>query len=146
MLNVIRRLLSNPVGAVSSGVHTLINAGLSALASLVDTVFGNVTGAWGDLAQWFESLPAALAHLNTWLYAHLRQLVTHDIPVYAQGAYWWVTHPGDLANLLFWHLVRSLENQAWTAAEYLGEFIVALIARNALRVARLAETILAAVL
>lgn len=146
MLNFIRGLLTNPVGTIEASVRSLISTVVGGLASLLDTIFGNVDGAWHDLASAFDDAEGVIKHFTSAVFGHLWQIVTHDIPVFAQTAYWWVTHPGDLANVLFWHLMRALENQAWQVAQWLGEFITATLVRNIRQVAALAETVLAALL
>jgi hypothetical protein len=43
-------------------------------------------------------------------------------------------------------VVHQLEERAWQIAPYLGKFLLALLVRNVGRVARLTETIVAAIL
>lgn len=56
------------------------------------------------------------------------------------------THLAEFAELLFWHLIRSLESHAWDAAEMLGKFLISLIVRNVVRFAHLMEAIIDAIL
>ena len=136
-------------GAEHLGEAALHGAGAlatGALAAVLGVLTGNVFAAW-------QQLERALRYLETvggsWvedITSHLIRVITYDIPHFAMTAFWWVTHPDALAEALFWHLVRQLEDRAWQAAEYLGQFALALVTRNAGRLARLAEHIIAAVL
>jgi hypothetical protein len=146
VLSWVRGLLSSGASLVDRGVQALISAAVGGLASLLDTIFGNVDGAWHDLAREFDTAAGVIGHFTSSVWHHLETLVTHDIPVWAQGAYWWVTHPEALARVMLWPLLRVLEDNAWTAADWLAEFGLALLVKNINRVAQLAETVLAAIL
>lgn len=146
MLNWIRQFFGNPLGTLDSTVRAVVQAVVSGLAGVIDTVFGRVTGAWGDLERAVEAGALAADHWALAVFRQLHQIITYDIPVFARTAWWWVTHPGQLARMMFWDLLRLLENNAWTAAHYLGTFAVSLILRNPRRIARAAEAVLAAIL
>lgn len=73
------------------------------------------------------------------------------------AAWDWLTHEGatiwhyftnlaDFAELLFWHILASLEKHAWDAAKYLGQFFLALIVKNLVEFVTLIEDIIDAVL
>lgn len=146
MLNWVRSFFSNPLGTLDSTVKAVVQAVVSGLAGVIDTIFGNVTGAWGDLERAVEAGALAADHWALAVYRHLAQIITHDIPVFAHTAWWWTTHPGQLARVMFWDLIRLLEDNAWTVAHYLGTFAVSLILRNPRRIAAAAESVLAAIL
>jgi hypothetical protein len=146
VLNWARSLLGSAVGAGLGAVRSLVNAGISGISAVLDTVFGNVFGAWKNLAAATEAGGAALEHWQLWTFDHLKRLVTHDIPVFAQTASWWISHPDALARRLFWYLVRMLEDNAFTAAKHLGSFALSLLWHHAGDLAKTAEDILDAVL
>lgn len=146
MLNWLRGIISGIGGAVSSGISDAVSAVISALAAVVDFVFKDVLDAWTGLAKaWhdFDVLTGA------WIPEVVRlftRILTYDIPHFAYTAWWWTTHPDQLASVLYWYLIGYLEERAWATAGYLGEFITALIARNLRRVALLIEDILHAII
>jgi hypothetical protein len=146
LLNWARGLLGGVTSTAASALRALINAGISGISAVIDTVFGNVFGAWKDLAGALDTAGEAARHYQLWTLDHLRQLVTHDIPVFAQTASWWVSHPDQLARRLFWYLVRMLEDNAFTAARHLGAFLLSLAWHHADDVLKTAEDILDAVL
>lgn len=91
------------------------------------------------LWQWvidhvYKPLAASLSAVWHWL--------THE------GATMWhyFTHLGDFAELLFRHLLASLERHAWDAGRLLGRFFLALIVRNMMTFVTLIEDIVHAVL
>lgn len=132
--------------AVASGAADLINTVVGGLVRLLSSLFGNVGGAWDD----FTRAAAELAHAaetfgsRSW---HQFWLILHYlIPKYAFTAWWWVTHPDDLANHLFWYMVRWLERRAFTVGRYLGGFLLAMLVHNVHRVLSWAEDVIDAVL
>lgn len=146
MLNWARSLLGSAASAGLGALRSLLDAAIAGITSVLDTVFGNVFSAWHDLARAAEIAAIATGHYTEWTYDHLRHLVGHDIPVYAQTAFWWVTHPEQLARVLFWHLVRMAEDNAFTVARYLGSFAISLAWHHADELAKTAEDIIDAIL
>lgn len=86
-----------------------------------------------------------ILHVLTFLYNILKTVLSW---VNGIGATMWhyFTHLADFAELLFMHLVASLEKHAWDVAPLLGRFLLALIVRNVVRFATLIEDIVDAVL
>jgi len=146
VLNWVRNTWNSVTGTVASGVDSAIQAVISALAGLIDTVFGHVYGAWEDLATDLEHAARFAETHALAIYHQLYHIITHDIPLYAYTAYWWVTHPASLAHVLFWHVIRELEDNAFTAARYLGSFLTGLIWHNLRLFISTVEDILDAVL
>jgi hypothetical protein len=134
------------VGHVADPIRHFVGDALGGLAALVAFVFSDVTRAWDDLLATGHDLELGAWLFGDQVYRKLAEIIRHYIPRFAFTAWWWVTHPASLTEILGWYLLAWLERQAWTAARYLGEFVAALITKNARRVAELAETILAAVL
>jgi hypothetical protein len=141
MLNWLRNLFATGVTTLITGLRDLIETGLHGIGGVIDTVFGQVTGGWTRFARASTLNQLSMGNLLTGLYHQLHQLITHDIPAWARTAWWWVANPDKLALMLFWFLVRLLEDNAWAVAGHLGTFAVALIARNPRRVALIVETI-----
>jgi hypothetical protein len=146
VLNWIGRLLGSAGRGIDAAVAALIRAGLSGLAAAVEFVFKDVTSAWTSFEHATLRLADSLGHDAEAKYRELERLVLYDIPHYAITAWWWITHPGDLADQLGWHIVRWLEDHAWEAAHWLGGFGVSLVLHNARRFTAAIESILAAVL
>lgn len=146
MLSWLERILGEIGGAVSSAVRAAISFVVGGLTSLLSGLFGLVKEAWGVLALAGGDLERAAQAFGESVWDRLAAVITHLIPRYAMTAWWWVTHPDQLARVLLWWVLHWLEQEAWTAGLYLGEFVLALIRRNVRRVALLAETIIHAVL
>lgn len=146
MLSWLDRIWHGAEGLIGSGVHAAASLATRGIAAVLSWLTGNVSDAWTDLerAAGYEE-----RELGGWIddvTGHLWRIITYDIPHYAMTAYWWVTHPADLADVLTWHAVRFLEDHADQAAEYLGRFALALVLRNSRQLVHLAERIIEAVL
>jgi hypothetical protein len=146
MLGWLSGIIRKGVHLLGEGAGDLGSLALQGITAVVSFIFGDVGSAWDDMVTAWHYLQQVGSALDGHVVAALIRLITYDIPHYAMQAFWWVTHPAQLAETLGWHLVRFLEDNAWTAAGYLGKFILALILRNAGRVARLAEDIITAIL
>jgi hypothetical protein len=146
MLGWLRGIIAKGAGLLGQGLSDLGNLALEGVTSVISFIFGDVGSAWDDMTTAWHFLSTLGSRLLWDLTAGLWHVITYDIPHYAMTAWWWVNHPAQLADVLGWHLVRFLEERAWAVAEYLGEFILALLLRNVRRVALLAEHILTAIL
>jgi hypothetical protein len=132
--------------AVASGVSDLVHTAVGGLISLLGSLFGNVSGAWDELTTAAAGLEHAAETFGRGCWRQFDVILHHWIPKYAFTAWWWVTHPEQLSDALFWHLVRWLERRAFTAARYLGGFAAALLIHNLRQVLALIEDVIAAVL
>jgi hypothetical protein len=128
--------------AVVDFVHTMV----AGIAGVVSVVFHAVTSAWDEFWQACRELEAGAFRFARAAYRRIDELLRYWIPHFAITAWWWVTHPSELASVLFWHLIRWAEVRAWTAGRYLGNFVLAVIVHQLRRVLWLAEHVLAAVL
>jgi hypothetical protein len=91
--------------------------------------------------------------LYKWVLAHVWAplvaavaIVRRDLVAWGYTAWWWITHPAQLADRLLDYLVASLERNSWRVAGTLGTFASHLIFRNIRRLAALAEDVIAAIL
>lgn len=146
MLSWLRRFLSNPVGTTAAAAKDLITVTTTALAGLLDTIFGHVGSAWADLAKVLGDAESINGQWERAVYARMREVITHWIPRYALTAWWWATHPSALAKAMFWYLIRELEDNAAAASRYLGGWLLSLLLRQTRVVVAALEAILAAVL
>jgi hypothetical protein len=146
VLDWLRRTVSGLWGGITDAVKDFVHTIVGGLMGALGFLFHDVTAKWSELVQAAEELEAGAWMLGRSLWHQLARIVTYDIPHYAMTAWWWVTHQDQLASVLFWWILRYLEERAWTAAQYLGEFFTALALRNLRRFLHLMETILVAVL
>lgn len=146
MIKWLESLLGSAGRAVSSPISRLIGWAVGGLTSILELIFGDVTTAWKDAARAARDLEVMTDHFGAGVFSALHRLITFDIPHFAMTAWWWATHPHDLADVLYWHVIYWLEARAWATGRYLGEFLTSLILHNMRRVAHLLEAILAAVL
>lgn len=128
--------------SVSGFVHTVVGG----IASLLSSLFGNVSRAWDDMVHGARDLEVSALAFAASCWMKFSEITDHFIPDWAYKAWWWVTHPEALAAMLLWHLVAALERNAFAAAQYLGEFALHLVLRSLRRLLHLAEAVLAAVL
>jgi hypothetical protein len=125
-----------------AALHKLKHWALAWIDRLLKDLARLKTLAW----HWIITLYHwAWAHIYVPLFNYARWLEKW-LRKWGYTAWWYVTHPASLAALLFWPLVKLLEDNAWAAARVLGTFTLALATRNARRLAQLAEDIIAAVL
>jgi phage-related protein len=73
---------------------------------------------------------------------HTGQHILH----WAHTAWYLVTHPLKLAELLFWPLFAFFERVAWKIARKVGKWLAELVLQNLIKLVHLVEDIVAAVL
>jgi len=142
----IRAILLYWVPRIFGWIDAVYHRAISAVEHLARLAWGWVRALESDVQRWILALYHwAWQHVYLPLRAYADWLWAR-IKAWAYVAYWWITHPAKLAELLLWPLVAALEAAAWDVARVLGTFTTALIVRNVRRVAQLIETVLAAVL
>lgn len=146
LVNWVKSLFAQGAAGVTAAVRSMISLAVGGLAAIIDTLTGNVTGAWTDLRDGLHGSWHATDAFEGSVARHLVRIITHDIPRYAYQSWWLLTHPRQLAKHLGWHLVRWLEDNAWSVAGHLGAFSVSLVARNPRRMAHVAEHIITSIL
>lgn len=84
---------------------------------------------------------------NIWspLWAELLT-VKANLTKWGYTAWWYITHPGSLADLLLLYLVASLQRSIWNIARIMGEFLFKTVLSQLPRSLALIEQILADVL
>jgi len=148
---------------IAGWVHDLING----VWGFLHGAFGLVIDAWNYFytrAKGFAEGVEALAS-ETWTFAKwlldsfwqewlrwMRRYLLGPIETAAkwiahEGATMWhlLTHAADLVDFLWDALVAKIETEAWNTGEKLGEFFLALIAKNLSKFAHLIEDILDAI-
>lgn len=76
----------------------------------------------------------------------LADLLWRDLLKWGWTAWWWITHPADLAKMLLAYLIKAAEDAFWSVATPAGTFALRLVLANARRFAILIEDIVRAVL
>lgn len=130
MLSWVKHVISSFFGGIDQGIRDFVDALLSGIAGVLDTLFSDVTRAWHDFTHSIALWATEAGRYLDAVYHQLERIITYDLPHFAYTAWWWVTHTAELAEVLFWHLLALLEKYAWTAARYLGAFFLALIWHN----------------
>lgn len=146
MFDWLRRFLDSIGRDIGSGVSSAIDWTVQAIGGVLGTITNDVADAWHDFTGDMAAVAEAVRQFGLEIYRDARRIIGYWIPRYAITAWWWVTHPDELASVLFWHLIKWLEARAWTAGRYLGNFLLAMIVHNVRRLAHLVEEIVAAVL
>jgi hypothetical protein len=94
-----------------------------------------------------------IVDVRNWAWSHIwvplksyADQIWRDLLKWGYTAWWYITHPAALAELLGDPLVLWLEVNAWRIGRQLGTFALALVVHNLRRFAQLAEDVIAAVL
>jgi hypothetical protein len=106
---------------------------------------------------WVERLTADVVHwltsLRRWIVREIwnplvarAEQIWDDLVKWGYTAWWYITHPADLAKLLLWPLAKAVEDNSWSLGGILGTFGLTLVLRNARRFAQLVEHIMTAIL
>jgi hypothetical protein len=145
MLSWLASFVSAASSLIPSPIRDFVHWAIHGIAGVVDTVFHEVTSAWDTFRHSTAEFADGLAHFAAAVTHQLTRIITYYIPHYAIYAWWWITHPEQLAKRLFWHLINVLEANAWKAAERLSVFALQLVRRNVRHLVALAEDIFTAV-
>ncbi len=120
------------------------------LHKLILILYDDLIRALNVLRKWTWALALSLWHnVLRFVWFPLKRyadLIWHDLLKWGWVAWWWITHPENLAQFLFWHIIRWLEFYAWEAGKRLGTFGLALVRHNLHRFLILIEDIVSAVL
>lgn len=123
------------------------------IAFLLRFIRSWVAWLWKQIRATIALLYQQIGRVVRWAWDHIfrplwawTQFLWRLVKAWAWVAFWYITHPGALAERLIFWIAASLERHAWELAASLGRFFTALFVRNLARAVRLFETILAAVL
>lgn len=109
-----------------------------------------------ELITWVTRILALIRteidNLTKWIVAHIytplknyADQIARDLRKWGYTAWWYITHPAALAELLINDIVTSFERHAWDIAPKLGSFLLSLIVRNLPKLVHLVEDIITAV-
>lgn len=116
------------------------------ISQLATWAYNHISNAVKSAWHWVEGAKTWVLH-HVWRpLEHLATYVWHHLTQWAHTAWWAVTHPAKLANLVFWDLVNLVQRNAWKLARQFGQWVTELVMANILRFVHLAEDIIAAVL
>lgn len=145
MLSWLESFVSAAGSLIPSPIRDFVHWALHGIVGVVSTVFHDVVSAWDYYYAAITGFVREATHFADAVFHQLSRIITYYIPHYAIYAWWWITHPEQLAERLFWYIVKALERHAWAAARVLTEFTMRLIMHNLRHVAALAEDIITAV-
>jgi hypothetical protein len=147
--------------AVYHGFIRLFKIIIPWLTNYIRWVYHTVVHLVYVLIQQLTAIVTHNYHLMLSIFDAFRKWVINSIwnPLFKSltNAWHWLTHEGAtmwhfftnlaaFAELLFWHILHSLESHAWDAGKFLGDFFLALVVHNIVRFATLIESVIDAVL
>jgi hypothetical protein len=120
------------------------------LHKLIWTIYGDLVRALDSLRKlawsWILDLWRNVLRFVWDPLKRFADLIWHDLLKWGWTAWWWITHPEELAGFLFWHIIHWLEFYAWEAGKRLGTFGLSLVRHNLHRFLILVEDVISAVL
>ncbi len=124
----------------------------AALALLAHDLSLLRTWALEQFAKVALAIDRAYRDAVTWVTVHVydplkkyADLIAADLRKWGYTAWYYITHPAMLAELLLVPLVTTFEKYAWAIGKMLGQFLLALIAQNIPKLLTLIEDIITAV-
>lgn len=138
-------------------IKTVIPSVVKWAATQLTRLENFITAVWNDLkaavVALIKRIEAAATAVTNWAIKNIwdplkkfADLIWADLLKWGYTAWYYITHPDKLAELLINDIVTSLERHAWSIAQRLGSFTLALISRNLPRIIQLIEDILTAVI
>jgi hypothetical protein len=105
------------------------------------------------IADVIDRIAAAVTSVTNWVLAHVwaplkayADQIWDDLKKWGYTAWWYITHPQALADLIVMPLVTSVEHNAVAIASQLGQFLLAMLLTNITKVITVIEDIITAVL
>lgn len=140
------QIIRQTIPAIITEYRRLVDAATKFIQSVLSYVISEIA----RVTRYIDSL---INGAINWVIVHVYDPLARDIAT----AWQWITtsgrkvlyyieHPDALAELIFDAMIAVLEREAWTVADKLGRFFLALVAKNMLRFAALIEDILDAIL
>lgn len=123
---------------------------LAKLAAFISRVYDDLQRAVNNLILRIASTAEAL---TKWvlrnIYDPLKEYADQiwaDLKKWGYYAYWYITHPAALAEVIIFPLATSLEKHAWQLAGQLGKFALSLVLANIKPFIHLIEDVIDSVL
>lgn len=139
-------ILNQYINSLLQDVAALWSQIWRSVAHIFDTVWGWVVTIRDYLWQQIESARQWVIE-NVWapLWGWVQDIYD-KLTRWAWMAYWYITHPDDLARVLFWSLVNAFARDAFFVARIVGDWLLRTILANIPRSLGLIETIIKDVL
>lgn len=105
----------------------------------IQRLYAFIEQVWDDITAWvIRNIWTPLLHdfLNVW----------HWITHFGAIAWFYISHPDKLVELIWVNLIAKLEKEAWAVSALLGKFFLSLIVRHLRQFVLLLEDIISAVL
>lgn len=168
MFNWIRKAFDWATGKIDSTVASWVNTLIRGIWTFLSSLFRSVIDAWNTFYNGVKTLAKGLADFAAetydwfkwfldvfwhnwlnWVNVHIiKPLLVAWHWVIHEGAIVWhyLTHAADLVEFLWDALIAKIEKEAWTVAEKLGTFFLALFIKNLRKFLELIEDVIDAVL
>jgi hypothetical protein len=155
------RSLENIVGEIAGWIVTFVTHTLPSIWRHIERVAQSAWHWVENAVKWASTHIARLAHTAwhwvenavKWVVVHVARPiwawikhVGHQILEWAHFAWHLLTHPLQLAEVIFWPLWFFFEKVAWKVARKIGQWLAELVLHNLVRLVNLVEDIVAAVL
>jgi hypothetical protein len=168
MLGWLTNAYNSVTGTIDRNVQNWVHIIVNSLYSYFHTIFGNVSGSWGELAKGISTLTTGVTDLGIWTHYALYYILKVWIPEFTkfvtqkiidqlvsvvkwvgtEGALitYYLNNPDSLVNLIWDSVIAKLESSAAETAERLGKFFMVLITKNLGLVLKIIEDIIDATL
>lgn len=161
VINWLINQVSKLFNEIGSWIDYLWHVILPYIYGRIEAVFNYAIELWRDAIAYAARGLAALEHWAwSWIQYVLRWAYDNiwlPLKKYADAiwdalvkwgyyAWWWITHPAELATALLDYLIAAAETAFWRIAAPVGEFALRIVVANLQRFVQLIETIIAAVL
>lgn len=146
---------------IENWVNYFLHSVIPWIVGRVEAAFRYALDLWHDAISYAQRGLAILENLAwSWIQSAYRWVYDHvwlPLKRYADAiwdavlkwgytAFWWITHPDQLAKKLLGWLIIAAEDSFWLIAAPVGTFALRIVVANARRFALLLETIVTAVL
>lgn len=145
---------------IGNWINYLFHTILPWIYGRLEAAFNYAVELWRDAISYAARGLAALEHLawswiqyvlkwaydNIWLpLIKYADAIWRDLLKWGYTAWWWITHPTELATVLLDYLIAAAEAAFWRIAAPVGTFALRLVVANLRRFVGLLETIITAV-
>lgn len=146
---------------VANWISYLWNTILPYIYGRIEAAIGYAVELWRDAISYAANGLAALERLAwswiqsiiSWAYDNIwlplkryADAIWNALVQWGYYAWWWITHPDQLAKALLGFLIQAAEDAFWSIAAPVGTFALRIVIANTQRFVQLLEAIIAAVL